>query len=99
MPKFEISFYVQRFVRNSKHGYSVMFSVYKLSCGFINLSGIYNHVKRIANMPGDTCVVCGNTRASDPGVSFHRFPSNSEKRAVWLRSIPFYKEATTLTLV
>ena len=23
-----------------------MFSVYKLSCGFINLSGIYNHVKR-----------------------------------------------------
>ena len=36
-------------------------------------------------MPGDTCVVCGNTRASDPSVCFHRFPANPEKRAVWLR--------------
>ena len=36
-------------------------------------------------MPGDTCVVCGNTRATDPSVSFHHFPANPEKRAVWLR--------------
>ena len=36
-------------------------------------------------MPGDTCVVCGKTRASDRNVSFHRFPANPEKRAVWLR--------------
>ena len=33
-------------------------------------------------MPGDTCIVCGNTRASDPSVSFHRFPANP---AVWLQ--------------
>ena len=38
-----------------------------------------------SKMPGDTCVICGSTRASDPGVSFHRFPANPEKRAVWLR--------------
>ena len=36
-------------------------------------------------MPGDTCVICGSTRASDPGVSFHQFPANPEKRVVWLR--------------
>ena len=30
-------------------------------------------------------LVCGNTRASDPSVSFHRFPANPVKRAVWLR--------------
>ena len=33
-------------------------------------------------IPGDTCVVYGNTCASDPSVCFHRFPANPEKRAV-----------------
>ena len=36
-------------------------------------------------MPGDTCLACGNNRSSDPGASFHRFPSNPERRNVWLR--------------
>lgn len=36
-------------------------------------------------MPGDTCVICRNTCASDPSVSFHRFPANPEKRPVWLQ--------------
>ena len=36
-------------------------------------------------MPGDTRVICGNTRASDPSISFHRFPANPEKRTVWRR--------------
>ena len=36
-------------------------------------------------MPGDTCIVCGNTRARDPEASFHRFPSNQARRQVWLR--------------
>lgn len=36
-------------------------------------------------MPGDTCVVCGNTRGKDPNVSFHRFPTDPARREVWLR--------------
>jgi len=28
--------------------------------------------------------VCGNTRTKDPGVSFHRFPKDPEKRVLWL---------------
>lgn len=36
-------------------------------------------------MPDDSCVFCGNTRASAPSISFHRFPANPENRAVWLR--------------
>ena len=38
-------------------------------------------------MPGQRCCVCGNSRANEPEVGFHRFPSaqkNPERRAVWL---------------
>ena len=34
-------------------------------------------------MSGDTCLVCRNNRSNNPGTSFHRFPSDSE-RSVWL---------------
>ena len=34
-------------------------------------------------MPGDTCIVCGNTRAKDPSVSMHRFPQDKTKRLRW----------------
>ena len=30
-------------------------------------------------IPGDTCVICGNTSASTPSVSYHRFAANTEK--------------------
>ncbi|CAI8013930.1 hypothetical protein GBAR_LOCUS8768 [Geodia barretti] len=36
-------------------------------------------------MPGQRCCVCGNSRANEPAVGFHRFPQkNLERRAVWL---------------
>ena len=35
-------------------------------------------------MPGDSCIVCGNTRSKDPGVSLHRFPANETRRVAWL---------------
>ena len=36
-------------------------------------------------MTGDACVLCGNSRQKQPQLSYHRFPSNPEKRALWLR--------------
>ena len=36
-------------------------------------------------MTGHTCVVCGNSSRMDPKASFHRFPSNPERRSTWLR--------------
>ena len=38
-------------------------------------------------MPGDTCVVCGNTRAKDPSVSMHHFPNDKTKRLRWLNAL------------
>ena len=35
-------------------------------------------------MPGHTCIVCGNNPSQDPSVSFHRFPSDPERRVRWL---------------
>ena len=32
----------------------------------------------------DTCFVCGNTKAKDPSVSFHRFPMDPERRSKWI---------------
>ena len=53
-------------------------------------------------MPGDTCIICGNTRAKDASVSMHRFPQEQMKRERWLRSLGHYllcflKEVGTLT--
>ena len=36
-------------------------------------------------MPGDSCVVCGNSRKKAPKLSYHRFPTNQAKRSQWLR--------------
>ena len=35
-------------------------------------------------MPGDTCIVCGKAQKSELTLSFHRFPKDAMKRAVWL---------------
>ena len=35
-------------------------------------------------MPGHTCIVCGNNPSQDPSVSFHRFPSDPDRRVRWL---------------
>jgi len=36
-------------------------------------------------MPGDACIVCGNSRKKEPLLSYHRFPSDPEKQAMWIR--------------
>ena len=36
-------------------------------------------------MPGDLCVLCGNSRKKAPKLSYHRFPTNQAKRSQWLR--------------
>ena len=36
-------------------------------------------------MTGHKCSVCGNTRANEASVSFHRIPKEPERRALWLR--------------
>ena len=36
-------------------------------------------------MPGDTCLVCKNSRAKDPNISFRRFPADPVVRGRWLR--------------
>lgn len=38
-------------------------------------------------MPGDTCIMCGNTRAKDPSVSMHRFPMENTKKQRWLKAL------------
>ena len=43
-------------------------------------------------MPGDACVVCGNCRAKEPQLSYHRFPSNVDKRALWLQVFQLTEE-------
>jgi hypothetical protein len=35
-------------------------------------------------MPGTCCRVCNNSKSGDPNASFHRFPTNLERRAIWL---------------
>lgn len=38
-------------------------------------------------MPGDTCIMCGNTRAKDPSVSMHHFPMENTKKQRWLKAL------------
>ena len=33
---------------------------------------------------GQVLLCCKNTTSKDPSISFHRFPSNKEKRSQWL---------------
>lgn len=46
----------------------------------------------IQMMPGDSCVVCGNSRAKAPELSYHRFPSDQDKRALWLQVFQIAEE-------
>ena len=36
-------------------------------------------------MPGDTCLVCKNSHANDPNISFYHFPANPVVQGWWLR--------------
>ena len=38
-------------------------------------------------MPGDTCVVCGTTRANDKSVSMLRFPQDKAKWQRWIEAL------------
>ena len=38
----------------------------------------------ILAMPGEICIVCKNSRVKFPGLTYHRFPANLERRAKWL---------------
>ena len=46
-----------------------------------------------SDMPGDSCIVCGNSRKKAPQLSYHRFPSNPVKRSQWLRVFELDPEA------
>ena len=43
-------------------------------------------------MPGDQCIVCGNTRHKDNSVSLHRLPQNEPKRRRWLEALDLVEE-------
>ena len=43
-------------------------------------------------MPGDACIVCGNSRKKAPQLSYHRFPSDPERRALWLQVFQLTEE-------
>ena len=43
-------------------------------------------------MPGDACVVCENTRKKAPQLSYHRFPSDRVRRALWLQTFQLAEE-------
>ena len=38
-----------------------------------------------ATLTGKSCLVCGNSQSKDPNASYHRFPSDPGRRAIWLR--------------
>ena len=38
-------------------------------------------------MPGDRCIVCGNTKCKDRSVSLHRFPRSQPKRERWINAL------------
>ena len=41
-------------------------------------------VEELYSCEGHTCVVCANTKAKDPNVTFHWIPKDTERRAWWL---------------
>ena len=43
-------------------------------------------------MPGDACVVCGNSRRKAPQLSYHCFPSGPERHAIWLQAFQLTEE-------
>ena len=43
-------------------------------------------------MPGDRCVICGNTRAKDNSISLHRFPSDPERRQLWMGALQLQED-------
>ena len=43
-------------------------------------------------MPGDKCLVCGNTRTKDRSVSLHRFPRDASKRREWITALALKDE-------
>ena len=44
-------------------------------------------------MAGNRCVLCGSTRATDPGASFHRFPADKTARARWIANLQLGADA------
>ena len=44
-------------------------------------------------MTGHTCVVCGNSKAKDANVTFHRIPKDAVKRVRWLEVFDIREEA------
>ena len=56
-------------------------------------------------MTWNRCVLCGSTRATDSGASFHRFPADKTARARWIANLqlvsfpdPFCARARNLKL-
>ena len=43
-------------------------------------------------MPGDQCIMCGNTRHKDKSVSLHRLPRKEPKRGRWLEALDLVEE-------
>ena len=43
-------------------------------------------------MPGDQCIVCGNTRHKDNSVSLHRLPRKEPKQGRWLEALDLVEE-------
>ena len=46
----------------------------------------------LGRIAGHTCVVCGNTKAKNSSVTFHRIPKETERRARWLKVFDIREE-------
>ena len=53
----------------------------------VRKSGYFNCMRLLQKMPGDVCVVCGNSCAKDSRVSMHRIPRNQTKREKWIDAL------------
>lgn len=47
-----------------------------------------------STMPGDSYIICGNIRKKAPQLSYHRFPNDSERCALWLQVFQLIEEQT-----